>query len=81
MFGFRDLVDENELSQVESSLGSASVFLKGMPYSVQSGCENVQLHYDVLTLDSMSHVLAIVKRVIGTGADSHLFRSALQFGQ
>lgn len=45
---FRDLVDEHELTHVESLLDCVDLLLSDWSYNFRSGRENVNFHSDVL---------------------------------
>lgn len=78
---YRNLVDENSMTH-EGSLSDHMYSVVSNPRcSARSGQEGDDSDYDVPTLKAVANATELCKGVIRLGAQCHLFRSALQFGQ
>lgn len=55
---FRELVDKLELTQEKPVLNFVQLLLNDLPYNVRSGQEDVNSHYNFLSLQSMTDAVA-----------------------
>lgn len=69
----REVVDKHELTYGNYFSGSVHLLLRNLPYSVQSGREDVNPQYDFVTFESKANVFALYKPVIRLRAHGHLF--------
>lgn len=72
---------KQEVAYWECLLGSVDFLLSHLPYNDGSRREDINSHYDVLDLDSITEAGALGKLVMGPWADGYLFCSAIQFSQ
>lgn len=60
---FQELVDEHEPTYGKSLLDFVSISLNDPPYNVESDCEDVHPHCDILTPECIANVAALRKQV------------------
>lgn len=76
--GFRERIDEPDLTSRDYFFDSVDLVLRDQPYNVRSGRKYIISRYGVLTLENMADEAALCKQVMRSGAQGFLFCYALQ---